>query len=70
MNKLFPLFIIPIITFSQEIQSTLPLIIINTNNQTIVDDPRIICDMKIINNDHGINSTSDTYTDYNGKISI
>ena len=51
--------------------SNLPIVVINTNSQTIMDDPRIVCDMGIIDNGFGnINSTSDPFNDYNGKISI
>jgi hypothetical protein len=51
--------------------SNLPIVVINTNGQTIVDDPRIVCDMGIIDNGFGtINSISDAFNDYNGKISI
>ena len=51
--------------------SNLPIVVINTNGQTIVDDPRIVCDMGIIDNGFGnINSINDPYNDYNGKISI
>jgi len=51
--------------------SNLPIVVINTNGQTIVDDPRIVCDMGIIDNGFGnINSVNDAFNDYNGKISI
>ena len=51
--------------------SNLPIVVINTNGQTIMDDPRIVCDMGIIDNGFGnINSVNDSYNDYNGKISI
>ena len=51
--------------------SNLPIVVINTLGQTIVDDPRIVCDMGIIDNGFGvINSISDPFNDYNGKISI
>ena len=51
--------------------SNLPIVVINTNGQTIVDDPRIVCDMGVINNGFGvINSITDPFNDYNGKISI
>jgi len=51
--------------------SNLPIIVINTNSQTILDDPRIVCDMGIIDNGFGtINLISDPFNDYNGKISI
>ena len=51
--------------------SNLPIVVINTLGQTIVDDPRIVCDLGIIDNGFGnINSIYDTFNDYNGKISI
>lgn len=51
--------------------SNLPIVVINTNNQTIVDEPRIICDMGIIWNGPGItNNITDPYNNYNGKIAI
>ena len=51
--------------------SNLPIVVINTLGQTIVDDPRIVCDMGVIDNGFGnINSIDDTFNDYNGKISI
>ena len=51
--------------------SNLPIVVINTNGQNIVDDPRIICDMGIIDNGSGvINSINDFFNDYDGKISI
>jgi len=53
------------------ITSNLPIVVINTIGQTIVDDPRIVCDMGIIDNGFGfINSINDPFNDYNGKISI
>jgi hypothetical protein len=49
----------------------LPIIVINTNGQNIADDPRITCDMGIINNGTSvINSLNDAFNDYDGKISI
>ncbi len=51
--------------------SNLPLVFINTNGQDIVDEPRIIADMGIINNGPGnINYFTDSVNDYNGKIAI
>tara|TARA_B100000902_G_scaffold392836_1_gene445892 strand:- start:906 stop:2960 length:2055 start_codon:yes stop_codon:yes gene_type:complete len=51
--------------------SFLPIVIINTNGQNILDDPRISCDMGIIDNGFGsINSITDNFNDYHGKISI
>ena len=51
--------------------SNLPIVVINTNGQNIVDDPRIVCDMGIIDNGFGlINNITDPFNNYNGKISI
>lgn len=51
--------------------SDLPIIVINTNGQEILDDPKIIADMGIINNGKGLrNNLTDTYNEYNGKIGI
>ena len=50
--------------------SNLPIVIIDTNGKEIVDDPRIVADMKIINNVDGRNHLSDPATCYHGKISI
>lgn len=52
-------------------QSNLPILVINTNGQTIADSPKIICDMGIIDNGAGVrNHLTDTFTAYNGKIAI
>ena len=51
--------------------SNLPIVVINTNGQNIIDDPRIICNMGIIDNGLGsINFITDPFNDYQGKISI
>lgn len=51
--------------------SELPLVILNTNGQTIPDEPRIICEMGIIDNpDSDINYLFDNYNVYDGRISI
>jgi hypothetical protein len=51
--------------------SNIPIISINTLGQSIVDDPRIFCDMGIIDNGPGnMNCITDPYNNYNGKISI
>lgn len=51
--------------------SKLPLIIINTLGQTIKDDPRVICNMGVVDNGLGnLNCVNDTFNHYNGKISI
>jgi hypothetical protein len=49
----------------------LPIMTINTLGQTIMDDPRIVCDMGMIYNGVGnMNCIYDPYNNYNGKISI
>ncbi len=62
----------PVFLYGQTLTtSNLPIVVINTLGQTILDDPRIICDMGIIDNGFGLmNSLSDTFNEYNGKISI
>ncbi len=51
--------------------STLPLIIIDTHGETIVDEPKITADMKIIHNESGNkNNLTDHANEYNGKIGI
>jgi hypothetical protein len=51
--------------------SNLPLVVINTNGQQIIDDPKIIADMGIIWNGAGKRNTlSDPKNNYNGKIGI
>lgn len=51
--------------------SNLPIIIINTNGQGIVDDPKITADMGIIFNGENVrNNVTDPYNHYNGKIGI
>ncbi|MBL4593885.1 MAG: CotH kinase family protein [Flavobacteriales bacterium] len=51
--------------------SNLPIVILNTNNQTILDNIRIVADMGIIYNPGGVrNYMTDPFNEYNGKISI
>ncbi|MBI3138519.1 MAG: CotH kinase family protein [Sphingobacteriales bacterium] len=51
--------------------SNLPIIVINTNGQEIVDDPKITADMGIIYNGEGVrNAVTDPFNHYNGKIGI
>lgn len=51
--------------------SNLPVIVIETDSQEIVDDPRIVADMGIIWNGQGeINYMTDPFNNYAGKISI
>lgn len=51
--------------------SDLPILVINTNGGTIVDEPKIPVDLKIIYNGPGLrNYLNDTTYDYNGTIGI
>lgn len=51
--------------------SNLPIIVINTNGQFIPDDPKIIAHMGIIDNGVGqVNSISDPFNNYDGRIAI
>lgn len=49
----------------------LPLVILNTDGQTIPDDPRIVIHMGIVDNGTGnMNSQADPYNEYDGLINI
>ncbi len=51
--------------------SNLPIIVINTNGKAILDEPKIMADMGIINNAPGVrNKLTDPFNDYVGKIGI
>ena len=51
--------------------SSLPIFIINTQEQIIQDEPKITADMGIIDNEEGkTNYITDSYNIYNGKIGI
>jgi hypothetical protein len=51
--------------------SNLPVVIIDTKGQTIVDDVRIVADMGIIYNGEGLrNNVTDPHNNYAGKIAI
>lgn len=51
--------------------SNLPIVVINTGNGTIVDEPKIMADMGIIYNGVGNrNYMTDPFNHYNGKIGI
>lgn len=51
--------------------SYLPIVILNTNGQTIPDDPRIVIEMGIIDNGPGnLNSQNDPFNEYDGLINI
>ena len=70
MKKLVLLIIIPLFILSQEFETNLPIVLINTNGNEILDETRIISDMEIIYNTHSINTLLDQPNNYNGKISI
>lgn len=59
-------------TYAQTLtESNLPIVIINTNGQTILDEPKITADMRIIWRGAGqTNRVTDTVFHYNGKIGI
>ncbi|HIA37796.1 MAG TPA: T9SS type A sorting domain-containing protein [Flavobacteriales bacterium] len=51
--------------------SNLPIVVLNTLGQTILDDPKITIDMGIIYNGPGqMNHMSDPFNDYDSKIGI
>lgn len=52
-------------------ESDLPIVVINTNGGTIVNDPKIMADMGIVDNGPGVrNHVIDPKNGYNGKIGI
>ncbi|GAB3972547.1 hypothetical protein GCM10028806_24690 [Spirosoma terrae] len=56
---------------AQTITTTnLPIVLINTEGQTINDEPGIVCTLQIIDDSSGINSPSATPNAYNGKAKI
>jgi hypothetical protein len=61
-------FAVPPVAFAS---SNLPIIIINTNGQTIPNEPKIGADMGIIfNSGNARNNINDAFNHYNGKIGI
>ncbi len=48
----------------------LPIVMIDTDNQGIQDDPRIVAHMGIIDNEDGDNSTANPFNGYDGQIAI
>lgn len=51
--------------------SDIPIVVINTNTQTIVNEPKIMADMGIIYNGPGNrNYMTDSFNNYDGKIGI
>lgn len=58
-------------TYFQFTESDLPIVVIQTNGQTIVDDPKILADLGIIFNGNGVrNHISDPKNAYDGKVGI
>ncbi len=49
---------------------TLPIIKINTEGRTIVDEPKIMAKMQVINNSNGVNNFDDTNYEYDGYVGI
>jgi len=63
-----PTWFIPPVTFST---STLPIVVLNTNNVEIPDEPKIHATMGIIfNGDGNVNSLSDPFNEFYGEIGI
>ncbi len=50
--------------------TTLPIVIIDTQGQTINDEPGIVCSLTIINGASGVNNVSDPANEYNGKAKV
>lgn len=77
INKIIPLIICSFFIFKNTIaqvdftDSNLPIIVINTNGQTILDDPKIDVQMGIIwNGDNNRNFLTDPFNDFEGNIGI
>jgi len=72
MNSLFPAIILLVFvsfSFGQTFTSSnLPIVVLQTNGNTIEDDPKVVIDMGIINNSSGINYLTDPFNGYNGKV--
>jgi hypothetical protein len=77
MNQKVPIFFLLVllvcfqgILFAQIDSTNLPLFIINTHGNEIVDEPKINADLKIIYADQHYNHPADTGNIYDGKIGI
>ena len=72
MKLFFFLIIIvtPLLSFCQTFESNLPIIVINTFGNEVLDDPRIIANMGIIHNASTENNINDLHNNYSGQISI
>lgn len=65
-NALPSWFTAPVSTTS----SNLPLVFVNTNGQTIIQNSKIMVDLKTLNSATGVNNITDTTYEYNGKAGI
>jgi hypothetical protein len=67
----FALFISTAFSSFAQLRSTLPIVVINTNGKTIVDEPKTMADMKIMHKGNGQeNLQTDAPNIYDGKIGI
>lgn len=64
-------FLLVILSGAAQLKTTLPIVVINTNGNQIVDEPKVMADMKIIHKgNEQENVETDTPNIYNGKIGI
>jgi hypothetical protein len=56
--------------FEYPVESNLPIVLIDTQGKTILNDPKITANMKVINKLSGKNSPFDTEFEYDGYIGI
>jgi hypothetical protein len=66
------LFFLPGLSAAQVFTSSnLPILVINTKGQTIVDEPKINCDMRLVYNGPGVrNLVSGPFLGYDGRVGI
>jgi hypothetical protein len=70
-SLLFTFFSTAFLTAQNFTSSNLPIVVINTNGGTILDDPKIMADMGIIYNGAGMrNNTTDPFNHFSGKVGI
>ncbi|MFT6478748.1 MAG: hypothetical protein ACJAVP_001886, partial [Spirosomataceae bacterium] len=64
-------FLLTIQSSFAQLRSTLPIVVINTNGNIIVDEPKVMADMKIMHKGDGQeNLQTDVPNIYDGKIGI
>lgn len=67
----FPMAAAPMDSLIVFTSSDLPIVVIETHGQTIMNEPKITADMGIIDNGPGVrNRTSDPFNGYNGTVGI